>query len=164
MAKPTDACGIESLIIPEFERFLLPDYTKKGEEVFRNYIMSSAIADRIAEGNIALVAEQKGAMIGYIEVDRLAHLSLLFVNSNLHFNGVARHLFQTIVPICCQRTGRQVMTVNASRYARGAYEKLGFVAKGDERLKDGILASPMAMQIGRTNDRREVSCCRLATD
>ena len=108
--------------------------------------------NRLIDGNFALIAEYRGSVIGYIEVDVFAHLSLLFVDQNWHRNGIARYLFQAIVPICLRRAGRKVMTVNASRYAREAYEKLGFIAEGNERVKDGILAIPMAIHIGDTDD------------
>ncbi|GEM_PF-2975905 len=54
--KPEEAVEAANLIERVFEIFIAPDYSTVGVEHFKEFITPEAIAKRLGEGSIALVA------------------------------------------------------------------------------------------------------------
>jgi ribosomal protein S18 acetylase RimI-like enzyme len=79
------------------------------------------------------------AVCGVIAVRPPAHLSLLFVDSRCHNQGIARAMFEYAL----FRLSGTEMTVNSSPYAVGFYRKMGFVETDREQTVNGIRFVPM---------------------
>ena len=76
------------------------------------------------------------------------HISLLFVRGKFHHLGVATKLMKVVEnEVLAQNPKIRAVTVNASPYAVGFYEKNGFVPLDKEQKADGIRFTPMRKMI-----------------
>lgn len=98
---------------------------------------SAAIAERIASGEVSLVACMDEQIVGYIAFRRTNHLSLLFVRKGYQGQGIGRSLVD--------KTIRQFseVTVNSTDVAVKFYERMGFKVSGERFLKRGAWSTPM---------------------
>ena len=135
-----DCIAIEAMIDAGFVRHLQPEYEVDGALNFRAFAAAPAIAERLEKGNLGWVADDRGAIIGYIELEG-RHIRLLFVHPNRTREGVARDLLNTA--LAALGPGR--ITVNSSPFAVKAYGRLGFRPSGGGvfRAEDGIRFLPM---------------------
>ncbi len=130
-----------ALILTVFMQYEAPEYLPEGVEMFRRIVDYNAIAPELDSGKLVFWrCDHEGRIVGVAAVRDGTHISLLFVDSAFHRQGIARRLFAA----ACR--GRDAMTVNSSPYAVNAYRKLGFAATDTEQLKDGIRFTPMRWQ------------------
>ena len=87
-------------------------------------------------------------LIGVIALRTGQHISLLFVRGKFHHLGVATKLMKVVEnEVLAQNPKIRAITVNASPYAVGFYEKNGFVTLDKEQKADGIRFTPMRKRI-----------------
>ena len=87
-------------------------------------------------------------LIGVIALRTGQHISLLFVRGKFHHLGVATKLMKVVEnEVLAQNPKIRAVTVNASPYAVGFYEKNGFVPLDKEQKADGIRFTPMRKMI-----------------
>lgn len=87
-------------------------------------------------------------LIGVIALRTGQHISLLFVRGKFHHLGVATKLMKVVEnEVLAQNPKIRAITVNASPYAVGFYEKNGFVTLDKEQKTDGIRFTPMRKRI-----------------
>lgn len=142
-ATPEQAIEIAALIERGFSAFVATDTTERGQDVFRAVASAESISRRIAAGGLGLTAITDGRLVGYLEMTHRDHIILLFVEPDLHRQGIGRQLIDAAKPY---RRGT-TLTVNAARSAIDAYEALGFAALGSIETKDGITFLPMALPV-----------------
>lgn len=142
-ALPEEAPAIAALIEPVYARFLAPEYDEQGKRVFSNYIAPEAVADRLRSGSRGWVVEvQNSGLVGFIETAH-RHIHLVVVHADWHNRGLARRLIATATA----DLGSGIVTLNASPYALPAYERIGFRVTGPQAVRNGIIATPMAMDL-----------------
>ena len=140
-----DACRLIDRI---FARFVAPDFPPEGIAEFLRFANPAAMAERRAAGQVILVAEQAGRIVGMLELRGFDHIPLLFTETP--GQGIGRALYEEALHICRERpeaTGR--MRVHASRYSVPIYRKLGFEAEGPECTENGITYVPMVATFER---------------
>jgi len=127
------------LALRVFMAFEAPDYNAEGITNFSEFVANKEKTDALT-------------MYGAFQDDRLVgmgatrnggrHISLLFVDSTFHGQGIGKKL----VDLIRRRCPEEFITVNSSPYAVEIYKKMGFVATDTELLNDGIRYTPMQSQ------------------
>ncbi len=127
-----------------FWEFVAPGCTALGVKTFEEHASPQAVRERLDAGNIFLVAETGGRIEGVLELKRLGHVSMLFVDGERHRRGLGRALWKEGLAALEKLEGPvEEVTVNASLFAVRAYERLGFVRTGGEELRKGMRFVPM---------------------
>jgi GNAT superfamily N-acetyltransferase len=141
-ASPDEAAAIAALAEPVYARFLAPEYDAQGRSVFSAYIAPEAIAERLRTGSRGWVVDAGGQLVGFIETAR-RHIHLIVVHADWHNRGLARQL----IAAATADLGPGIVTLNASPYALPIYERIGFRVTGPQAVRNGIIATPMAMDL-----------------
>lgn len=144
-AAPEDAPGISALVLSLAPFFTL-DPEGRGAEAFLRTLHAESVAQRLTTASFTTwvaVADGEGAagpMAGVVVVRGGSHLFHLFVAESFQGQGCARRLWLHALSHLGPRTR---VTVNATPFARGFYERMGFVATGPARQTAGIAFVPM---------------------
>ena len=143
------------MVIECFNEFVAPEYSDEGVKEFVKYVDADCMKDRLKKGNFVLVAVDCNSIIGAIEMRSYNHISLLFVKKEYFNRGIAKALLTKVIAKCRQvNTELKSIDVNSSPYAEKIYERLCFVKKDTEQIKNGIRFIPMVLQV--TDDRHEL--------
>lgn len=137
-----DAAAISRLIL-SLARFFTVDPGGRGAEDFLLSLQPDAVAARLASASFKTwVAVADGSDVeGVIVVRDGHHLFHLFVAEAFRGQGGARALWRHILP---HMPPSACVTVNATPFAKGFYERMGFVATGPAVQTAGIAFIPMA--------------------
>ncbi|WP_005031230.1 GNAT family N-acetyltransferase [Holophaga foetida] len=132
-----------------FNKYVAPEYPQDGIQEFYRFANPEAMKRRSSSGQILIVAEELGQIIGAIETRQLNHIALLFVENQ--GKGIARNLVQLLIDECHKRNpGLNRITVNSSPYAEPVYSRLGFAPTGPSQTLNGITFIPMALTLPTT--------------
>ena len=145
-----DAQNISELICELSIIYICHEFTKEGADALLASMSPDAIRKYIEAGYQYHVAEISNRLIGVSGVKDNSHLYHLFVAEKYHRQGIARKLWQVSMESCISNRNPGEFTVNASIYALGAYEKLGFVAQSGPEEKHGVSYIPMRQTINDT--------------
>ena len=121
------------LVLKVFMEFEAPDYSPEGVRngTFKTFITTT-------DDNI----------VGVMTLRNETHITLAFVQKDYHNQGIGKALFEHVLhEISATNNSASTITVNASPYAVGFYEKLGFTATSEEQEKHGIRFVPMKYTI-----------------
>lgn len=125
-----------ALVLHVFLEFEAPEYSEEGVKTFKEILSDKDAIQRLEMYGAYL--EDK--IVGVIATrNNGTHISLFFVDSSYHRQGIGNALFQTLLH---NRTISE-LTVNSSPYAVAVYKRFGFEATDTEQLKDGIRYTPM---------------------
>lgn len=140
-----EAMGLAWRTFLEFEG---NDYPPEGIRSFEDFITDSRLKRMFVSGVYQVIgAYLDGKMIGFISLRNEVHISLLFVDRNYHKRGVGRDLIFALAEYVKTEMGQKKLTVNASPYGVGFYHRLGFRDIGPEKQQDGIIYTPMVLDI-----------------
>ena len=132
-----------SLVWEVFCRFEAPEYSEEGITEFKNFLNNE---EEIGKLDFYGAFDKASDIVGVLAMRKPSHISLFFVKSEYHRQGIGRQLFEKI--LCdYQPQGIGVFTVNSSHYAVEVYRKLGFKLTGNECITNGIRYTPMKMEI-----------------
>lgn len=146
-----DAMALAWKTFLEFEGDVYPP---EGVRSFEDFITDSELKRRFMMGKYQmLVASSYGKVIGMISLRNETHISLLFVDRHYHKKGIGRALILALSDYVKAEMGRTTLTVNASPYGVGFYHRMGFQDMGPEMQRDGIIFTPMILDIGREERR-----------
>ncbi len=108
--------------------------------MFHAFAQPAALLRRHRTRYVTWVAVTGPRIVGVLHVHAANHLSLLFVDPELHGRGCARTLLRAAAA-----AGALVppLTVNASPGSVSFYAKLGFSATGPALFQDGVHHQPM---------------------
>jgi predicted GNAT family N-acyltransferase len=130
-----------------FLQFDAPDYTAEGIENFRRFVSDEELRKLFIAGSYQLfVASLHGQIIGMLSLREKKHISLLFVDSRFHRNGIGAALIRYACSYAEADHGEKRVTVNASPYATDFYLRIGFRKLGTEMTADGIRFTPMEIR------------------
>jgi ribosomal protein S18 acetylase RimI-like enzyme len=157
-AQVKEAGAIARLIEPGFARHIAPVLGQVGRVAFRLYVTDRALRQRLDTGAVGFCARLGEALVGYAElrgrdgrIDGIDHLTLLFVAVDLQGRGIARRLLDVVISyLAAARPPVTDLTVNASAYAVPIYHRLGFRPTGGAGEFDGIVATPMRLELDPT--------------
>jgi|APFre7841882724_1041349.scaffolds.fasta_scaffold13684_3 GNAT superfamily N-acetyltransferase len=140
-----DTGPISELLTALAEEFILGDFPEEGRLHLLAHLGAVQMGTRLASPEYRFqVAEVGGAIAGVVAMRGNAHVHYLFVAKPLQRMGLARRLWE----VACEeaiRSGNTSgrFTVNASRYAVPAYERLGFRCVGPVQQSNGVRYQPM---------------------
>lgn len=84
--------------------------------------------------------DDKGDLAGVIAArNELSHIAAFYVSGKYRGQGLGKKLFERL----SADSENAYVTVNASPYAIGIYEKLGFIQAGETQDNDGAVYTPM---------------------
>lgn len=125
-----------ALVLETFGEFVAPFYSEKGIAAFRKYVSEDGFFARFT----VLGAFADGELAGVLAFDPVKRFIVsFFVRGKYHRRGIGKALFLRMK----ESVGEGDIRVNASPYAVGIYERLGFVATYYQSEEDGILYTPM---------------------
>ena len=134
----SDAHAVSALVSKLSRRFIANELSEDGRATLLRSMTPDSVLGYLRADHRFLLAESEAQVIGVIAERLPAHLFYLFVDEGWHHCGVARDLWNRL------REGtRYEWTVNASRYAQRAYERLGFHAVGSSTERGGVVSIPM---------------------
>ena len=144
--KPGEESAVVDLVLKVFYEFVAPHYSNEGVEEFRRFVRADALADRLKNGNLVILAKSDRKIIGVIEMRENSHIALLFVKKSFQRKGIAKDLLLRSIGICKKRKpDLQKITVNSSPNAFTVYQKIGFKGVEDEKVINGIRFIPMEL-------------------
>ena len=146
---PDKLRGALDLVWETFMKYEAPDYGEMGIATFRHFVTYSNMVEKVNQGEMKFYGCYLNQyLIGVIALRTGQHISLLFVRGKFHHLGVATKLLQVVEnEVLLQNPKIRAITVNASPYAVGFYEKNGFTALDKEQEADGIRFTPMRKRI-----------------
>ena len=132
-----------------FLKFNAPDYNMEGIDNFRDFLVDEQLYKMFLNRQYRIFAFYENDRIeGVASVRNENHISLLFVSSDYQKRGVGTALLNYVRLFCNEYEGRDSMTVNAAPYAVDFYRKYGFSDTGEAKETDGIIYTPMKINIG----------------
>ena len=138
-ATSDDAAAISALIFGLAD-FVVDTSQKEKAAVFFNTLTIDATRSRLESSQFQyFVCVSNDKILGVIALKDEAHVYHLFVDHELHGQGVARLLWDYVRA----KTHVGVITVNSSPFAVSVYEKFGFVQTDEMQYQDGIEFMPM---------------------
>ena len=144
---PTDANRIASLI-QSFQPMLTLDPTGAGAEEFLASVSGEAEARYLSSPRyMYLVAEENGALVGFIALRDNCHLFHLFVDLDRQRQGIARELWSQARDRALHSGNPGEFTVNSSLIAVPVYESFGFRPVGPVAKTHGIAFLPMCLKL-----------------
>ncbi len=142
-----EAPAVSALILESFNEFIRREFSELGISAFHKYVLPDAIAERVRRDHFVVVADTGNVLAGMIEIRQNNHVGLLFVGKSFQKRGIARELLSYALGMArTSQPNLERVTVNSSRYGVAAYERLGFRQTGPERIVNGIVFIPMALQ------------------
>ena len=138
--------ALSRLVMRAFDEFVAPDLPEGGRERFSQHASPSRMAEP-ERRQATVVAVSDGRPVGVGRVGRrheTPHIDLLFVEKEMHGQGVAREIVRRLLEIALRDDpAAERVTVNATRYAVPFYSRVGFAPSGEERVMAGIISTPM---------------------
>lgn len=136
------------LVMKVFHEFVASDLSPEGIASFVEWANPAALTERLRGGHLALVAVQSDRIVGLIEWMPPEHVAMLFVDPTEQGEGIGRRLFEEgLRRIRTDHQDLKTIRVHASRYAVSFYRRLGFRESGPELEEDGILYTPMLLEV-----------------
>ena len=143
-----DEVEVCNLVARSFNEFIAPGFSEVGIEEFYRYVNPRALHKRWRTGFHVILAEDKGMIIGVVEVKKRRHISMLYVEKSHHRNGIASKLLDKALDYILSGTPKtKEVTVNSSLYAQSFYEMSGFRKTDEEKVIHGIVHIPMALAL-----------------
>lgn len=116
------------------------DFTQEGIDTFKSFVYDTSLMNMLD----IYGAFDNHLLIGIIGVHwEKQHISLFFVLSHYHRQGIGKSLFGYMMSNC----NFTYITVNSSTYAEPFYASLGFKKVGEKELNKGIVSIPMERNI-----------------
>lgn len=146
--QPADYARVCDIVTILFEAFVAPRVTSEGRTGFLAQTQPAKLAERIAEGHRYAVALLRERPVGVVGIGLNHHLYWLWVDAACHRRGIAARLLEYAIAMLQEADpSATLMTVNASDYAVPIYRRMGFVATGEEQLRDGVPVTPMKLDL-----------------
>lgn len=144
--KPTHAelSSASDLCLSAFTLAVAPSLSAQGVETFAKVATAQALAERMAGDNLMLICVAEGEIAGLIELKEGRHVAMLFVAPHWQRKGIGLRLINAALE---QAVG-EVVTVRASLSSVAAYQRYGFVMKGEVGEFAGLVYQPMEKPLG----------------
>lgn len=145
--KATEWKSAMQMVWEIFNQYEAPEYTAEGIQSFRDFIEDPKLEKLFLSGQYYTFGAFSGEkLIGIVGIRNENHVSLLFVKSEYHCQGVGRALLKYAFDYI-HDFGIHTFTVNAAPYAVEFYHKIGFKDLNKEVTTDGIRFTPMKIDL-----------------
>jgi hypothetical protein len=137
------------LIKDSFNCHVAPGYTEEGIDHFFLYCREQKFLERRINHKLFVAKSLTNReILGVIEIRDLQHISLFFTRNDVVGTGIGHDLHNYALSFCLNNhPDLKEITVNSSPYAVDIYSALGFKAVEGEKLLNGILFTPMVLDI-----------------
>ena len=148
---------LSRLVMRAFDEFVAPDLPPEGRERFSDHASPVRLGapERQQETAVAFI---DGRLAGVGRIGRrneTPHIDLLFVEKEMHGQGVGRELVKRLLDIARKNdSAAERVTVNATRFAVPFYARAGFAPSGEERTENGIISIPMEIALAASSEER----------
>lgn len=130
-----------------FMQYEAPTFSNRGVESFLSFLWGERVREMFADGSFAVWNCYSGEeLVGMLAMRNCEHISLAFVRSDFHRQGVGRMLYAA-AKTEAKAHGTKRITVNASDYGIPFYWAMGFRETDMRLLTDGIQYTPMTAKI-----------------
>lgn len=159
----SDSHRVSHLILTLFDEFVAPGYSKKASKTFRRQTRRQSHIAELREGELRLVAETlvdeaRGELVGVIGVRDVSHIHWLWVRKDWHRRGVASILMANVIAEVRRKKPDAVsITLNSSPFAIPVYRRLGFRITGEEFDQEGLICTPMELDLEHEQDLLKLS-------
>ena len=124
--------------------FEAADYSEEGITNFYRFVTDRILYRMFKAGQYQLFGYYiEDKLVGIISLRNSNHISLLFVDENHQYKGVARSLLKFVNNYLLTEVGMQEVSVDSSPYAVDFYHHMGFVDMDKEITQNGIRYTPM---------------------
>lgn len=145
---PGEAPIVCELITRVFHACVAPSFTEEGGAAFLQYVGAHLLLARPPQGHVVMIAEDRGIIVGAVEMRDYHHISLFFVDEARQGEGIGRALLADAVERCRRvRPDVREISVHASPNAVVAYERLGFHSTAEEQVQEGMRFVPMVLPL-----------------
>lgn len=140
-------------ILKLFKSHLFADYSEEGREIVAEYVSTESLVQTNKE-NFTFLAEISKKVVGVVKVKRGNHVSMLFVDEQFHGKGIGRRLLEYAKNECVSRQPELTeLTANSSRFALPFFESRGFTPTGIENTTNGIVYTPMRLDLSTDSQK-----------
>ena len=133
-----------------FDEFIAPDLPEEAGSISTTTHRPPGWgAPERRQDTVVSVIERRPVGVGRIgRRNEVPHADLLFVEKEMHGQGIARELVRRLLDIARKKDpSAKRVTVNATRYAVPFYVRVGFASLGEERTENGIISTPMEIKL-----------------
>ncbi|MCR5301189.1 MAG: GNAT family N-acetyltransferase [Lachnospiraceae bacterium] len=125
-----------------------PEYEPEGLQNFYNFVKGDELRNMFALGEYRAwgAFDDDDVIVGILGIRKYWHISLLFVESRLHHQGIATRLLNRAFKEAADE-GINTLTVFSSPYAVEFYHRIGFNDTDHEKTTDGIRYTPMSIEL-----------------
>lgn len=141
-----DMHSVRSVCINAFMESVAPTLQEEGIKTFQNIASLEGLQNRMEADNDMLVYENRGEVVGYIELKEGRHIAMLFVSPRFQKRGVGKSLISKILPYAKS----DVITVSASLTSIAAYLEFGFECVGEASESAGLTYQPMEIKLNKS--------------
>ncbi len=142
---PEDWDIATALVWRVFLRCNAADYEQEGIESFLNFISDEHLRQFCRLQEFEMYGAYRGQrLLGVALLRTGCHISLLFVDTDYHRQGIGKKLIMHLAAQVKMRGGG-CLTVNATPFATEFYHRLGFTDTDREQHKEGIRFIPMVL-------------------
>ena len=127
------------------EEFITHEGGVDAPELFAREYDADGLRRLIGGGVVYHIAEQDGAIVGFLAIRECKHLFHMFVDKRHHRQGIATALWAAAREQALDTGNSGVFTVNSSNYAVPVYKALGFVRTEPMQFKSGIYYNPIKL-------------------
>ena len=131
-----------------FLMYEAPDYEPEGLKHFHEFVKGDELRNMFALGEYRAwgAYDDNDVVVGILGIRKHWHISLLFVESRLHHQGIATALLKRAFSEAADE-GVNTLTVFSSPYAVDFYHRIGFTDTDHEKTTDGIRYTPMSIDL-----------------
>ena len=144
-----DINNVSNMVNNVFDEFVGIDYSEKGKNTFKDYIIPKNILERFNNKTSQFyIAKYSDEIIGILEIRNKDHVALFFVKKEYHGKGIGKKLFDNYIKTLKQdNNGIKAITVNSSFFAEKIYSKIGFIKIDEIQEREGIKYIPMEYKL-----------------
>ncbi len=125
-----------------------PEYDPEGVRHFHEFVKGDELRNMFMLGEYRAwgAFDDTDTIAGVLGIRKHWHISLLFVESALHHQGIATALLKQAFIEAASESVTE-MTVFSSPFATGFYHRMGFTDMDREKTTDGIRYTPMRIEL-----------------
>ncbi len=126
------------------------DYEEMGVRTFQHFIQYETMKEFLLSGEMVFFGAYEGnELVGVGAMRNGFHISLLFVEPEYQRMGIGRCLVRRGIAYCMEKNPLlKYVTVNASPKGVKAYLAMGFLPLMEAQKKDGMIYTPMRIELG----------------
>lgn len=141
-----------SLARDVFGQYVAPGYTPEGNAEFEKSLDEQRVLAEVRARQVVFWGDfEQEYLVGMCAMTPNGHIRFFFVHSQWQHRGIGKQLLQAMYRYAFDQLHVPDISVNASPYAVGIYQRMGFTIVAPEQTVNGIRFTPMSMIKKRAN-------------